>query len=1328
MKQRSKYAILSVLLAALCGTASASAPQERILLFGTGSPGQGSVTWDPAAAREARDRGERFVAAGFPLAPGLSVDLDLEPFAVTSRDTRFVVGRKDGPDRVLDFDPSSLMLFRGRVLGRPGSQVMLVLGESLSTGWVQLEGRRFLISSKGEDGSPLESGKLSVFEGTSRPTGKPPDVPLCGVTDEHPDAPVPLGAPPIPAVGYRHLELAVDTDYEYFLLFEDLDAAAAYTVALYATVSDIYLRDMGTWVDLVFVRLWDDPDDLFNDVEPSPLGDFRAHWEDHMGSVQRDVAQLVSGRWDYPFGGQAYLATLCSSSAYGVVGYILGSFPEPAVPSVYHYDIFVTAHELGHNAGALHTQDYGIDTCHTADEDPRRGSIMSYCTQTWSGGNANGDNRFHTTVQPNIESHVAASSCVVADCNLNGIDDATDIQQSVGGDIDGNGIPDECEDCNDNDVLDDEDISLGTSLDLNGNGVPDECEPDCDANDIPDDKQIADGLSNDLHGNGIPDECEPDCNLNSISDYTEIIADMTLDVDRDTILDACQDCDTDGTPDLSELGGGHSLWITSGLSGSDLRQFHSVTGVLMQTSQTGGGADIAQGRDLIATPSGRILVTSALDSTVKEFDRNGNFQGNLVGSGSGGLLDPGGLILTPRGTLLVASRDTHAVLEYDASTGASLGAFIGPGTSPLTSPFGMTIGPDGELYVTSATNEVLRYDLANGTYLDTFVGSAANAGLDVPRGLVFKADGNLLVASFGTDEVLEYEGDDGAPLGKWAQVGTATRLTQTSPWGIRVGPNGNVFVARTGEDFGSGSLSADDHDHDETDIVGELHLTDARTYEYDIRTGGFIRAHVTGLDHNLEFAAGFDFVPGWAIDCNFNMIQDSCDIASGTSQDSDASGVPDECEIDCNANGTLDRLDIIPFGASRDCNHNLTPDECDLSSGASNDCTQNGIPDECEADCNGNGVADSCDIQAGTSTDCNVNDVPDECDAAIDFESAAGWTVGAPGDDANDGIWTRVNPVGTAAQPEYDHTAGAGRTCWVTGQGGFGGSDTAADVDGGTTTLISSTIDLSSHPDPHIGYWRWFSNDAGQNPGEDVFRVDVSDDDGGSWNNVETVGPGGAQASGGWFFHAFRVADHVTPTATVKLRFVAQDTGGGSIVEAAIDDVVLLPFCCQGAASCDDGRSCTLDSCALSGQCEYANAPGECWIGDACYTDGQSNPGNLCELCDATEPNDWAPALPLEVDGVVLTSGPTTLSWSPQAGAVYDVVSGGVLALHTGDGVAFAACLENDVAGIVWQDTRPDPAADAGYYYLVRAEDSCGTGSWGTGSQGAPRQPLFDCP
>jgi choice-of-anchor B domain-containing protein len=180
-----------------------------------------------------------------------------------------------------------------------------------------------------------------------------------------------------------------------------------------------------------------------------------------------------------------------------------------------------------------------------------------------------------------------------------------------------------------------------------------------------------------------------------------------------------------------------------------------------------------------------------------------------------------------------------------------------------------------------------------------------------------------------------------------------------------------------------------------------------------------------------------------------------------------------------------------------------------------------------------------------------------------DLESASGWTVGAAGDDATTGVWVRVDPIGTGAQPEDDHTAAPGVTAWVTGQGPLGGSVGDNDVDGGTTTLVSPALDLSGLADPIVRYWRWYSNGS-NGVQDDVLVVQVSN--GGAWVTVETLGPTGPETAGGWFQHAFRVADLVQPGASVRLRFRAADVGQGSIVEAAVDDLEALELDCSGGA------------------------------------------------------------------------------------------------------------------------------------------------------------------
>jgi hypothetical protein len=41
---------------------------------------------------------------------------------------------------------------------------------------------------------------------------------------------------------------------------------------------------------------------------------------------------------------------------------------------------------------------------------------------------------------------------------------------------------------------------------------------------------------------------------------------------------------------------------------------------------------------------------------------------------------------------------------------------------------------------------------------------------------------------------------------------------------------------------------------------------------------------------------------------------------------------------------------------------------------------------------------------------------------------------------ATSGLWTRVDPIGTTAQPEDDHTDAPGHICFVTGNGSVGGA------------------------------------------------------------------------------------------------------------------------------------------------------------------------------------------------------------------------------------------------------------------------------------------------
>ena len=178
------------------------------------------------------------------------------------------------------------------------------------------------------------------------------------------------------------------------------------------------------------------------------------------------------------------------------------------------------------------------------------------------------------------------------------------------------------------------------------------------------------------------------------------------------------------------------------------------------------------------------------------------------------------------------------------------------------------------------------------------------------------------------------------------------------------------------------------------------------------------------------------------------------------------------------------------------------------------------------------------------------------------FETDQGWTVeNSPG--LGDGPWERGVPVGLGERGDPPTDFDGSSACYLT-DNLYGNSD----VDDGTTTLISPVYDVSGY-DAKISYARWYSNTYGDNPNADTMFVRISSNGGVDWMLAEQVGPV-VQAGGGWFKHEFWVSDFFVPTDQVMLRFEVSDLGGGSVVEAGLDDFQFEYLQCGPAYMCGD--------------------------------------------------------------------------------------------------------------------------------------------------------------
>jgi uncharacterized repeat protein (TIGR01451 family) len=203
---------------------------------------------------------------------------------------------------------------------------------------------------------------------------------------------------------------------------------------------------------------------------------------------------------------------------------------------------------------------------------------------------------------------------------------------------------------------------------------------------------------------------------------------------------------------------------------------------------------------------------------------------------------------------------------------------------------------------------------------------------------------------------------------------------------------------------------------------------------------------------------------------------------------------------------------------------------------------------------------------------------------------------------------------------------------------------------------------------------------------------------------------------------------------------------------------------CSGAAvNCDDFNPCTDDSCDPQTGCVHVNTTGGCDDGNLCTTDEQCNAGscgggtptvcndgNVCtdEVCDPqsgacvpsanSAPCDdgnpctagdtcglgsCQPGTPITAPGEVTgVSAPdkNTYTWAaPLYATQYDVVRGSVGSLPTGPGGGDEVCF-GDLGSASLSDVST-PASGSSFFYLVRGENTCGTGSYGTQSNGSPR-------
>lgn len=374
-------------------------------------------------ARTARSLGAdgRLTLEGVQLDPtGPPEALDLEAFRLFAPGARVVVHGATGekthpvPDR---------RFFRGHVVGDPASLAVLAVGEDGGVrGLVQRGGEAWVLGRGRRAGTggprPLEARKAAAELPADRSFAcgegaLPTPPPVAGAQRVTRSLETAATTTPYTA------RVAIETDYEFYALFNDVDAALAYIADVMAYSSTIYDREIDTDLLVPYVSLWTTPSDPWSQSNPTcALYEMGEYWNGNRTGVSRTIAHFLSAKNNG--GGVAWVGVLCEGGftttigtgcpglsstgdyygGYGYSGDLDGNF-DIDNPSIV-WDIMVVSHEIGHNFSSPHTHCYAgiggssepVDKCTTQSgstcwqgstslpcNDPGGGcgTLMSYC-------------------------------------------------------------------------------------------------------------------------------------------------------------------------------------------------------------------------------------------------------------------------------------------------------------------------------------------------------------------------------------------------------------------------------------------------------------------------------------------------------------------------------------------------------------------------------------------------------------------------------------------------------------------------------------------------------------------------------------------------------------------------------------------------------------------------------------------------------------------------------------------------------------------------------------------------------------------------------------
>jgi hypothetical protein len=370
---------------------------------------------------------DQIVMRGVPTPYGPAIDLELDRIRFDfSKVGVFVNGKRSR------FQPGDMTIWSGKVRGVENSDVQLSFASRGTYGWI-FDGIEYthVTSTPGEDGTWRLARVRMISDRTMMRAGNglPPSTCMLDQIGRAPGSGGGVhvddsGPPTFGAATKLELKQAIETDWQLYQLWNDLNAEQTYVMALLAAKSARYSAQVDIVVTFPYVQFYTDPNDPWTSQDSGGssvdlLYEFQAAWKFNIPAGAH-LAHFLSGA--SLGGGVAWVDVLCNPEyGFAVSGNINGGVTFPVTQGSNTWDFMVFAHETGHNVGTWHTHDYCppldecapsgyFGSCQNQQVCISNGTIMSYC-HLCSGGMNNITTYFHPTVVTYMRNE-ADNSCL----------------------------------------------------------------------------------------------------------------------------------------------------------------------------------------------------------------------------------------------------------------------------------------------------------------------------------------------------------------------------------------------------------------------------------------------------------------------------------------------------------------------------------------------------------------------------------------------------------------------------------------------------------------------------------------------------------------------------------------------------------------------------------------------------------------------------------------------------------------------------------------------------------------------------------------------------